>query len=203
MERVADIGKMRNNAPCDKRDEALIRSVLAGDASGFRTLYDRHSPRIHSFLYWNTKTAVRAEELTQDVFVKAWEKLHTFGFRSAFSTWLFGIAINHLKTDFRKRSREVSRFVPEPDLEGREQRDTSRVDPGTPETSAPGRKEEEVFDLRRAIGTLPDKARQVLTLYEFQNYTHKEIAALLHISPGTSKAHLSRAKSLLRKEMEA
>lgn len=189
MELAVAIGKKPEISPCRGQDEILIHSVLAGDIAAYRTLYERHAPRVYTFLYWNTKTVLRAEELTQDVFVKAWEKLHKFGFRSSFSTWLFGIAINILKTDIRKRSREAHRGA--------------SLDCG--ETSFPdtkSRRDEEVFDLRRAIGTLPDRARQVLILYEFDNYTHNEIAALLHISPGTSKAHLSRAKNLLRKEME-
>ena len=187
----------RDDVPKDAllQDEALqhaglISEVLGGGAAAYRVLYDLHMPRIYTFFYWNVKTAAKAEELTQDVFVRAWEKLGQFRFSSSFSTWLFRIAVNMLKSDYRSRGRDRTGSLAEEETGG-----------GACESG--GIPAAEVMDLRRAIGLLPEKAGMVLTLYEFENYSHQEIGEILHISAGTSKAHLHRAKKLLKKELES
>ena len=129
----------------------------------------------------------RAEELTQDVFVRAWEKLHLYRGESAFSTWLHRLAVNVVlnerKTDGRSRKRDGG---------GDEVVDAL---PSLP--TAPGDR----MDLEAAIAKLPPGARRVFLLHDVEGYKHEEIAEMLGVTSGGSKAQLHRARMLLREAL--
>jgi RNA polymerase sigma-70 factor (ECF subfamily) len=132
--------------------------------------------------------ATLAEELAQDVFVKAWQKLGTFRGESAFSTWLYPIAVNVALSERRARRRRTSRVMATDDL--------------TP-FEKPARREgsEERMDLQRALGVLPEGARAVFVLHDVEGYKHQEIGELMGVATGTSKAQLHRARRLLREAL--
>ena len=129
----------------------------------------------------------RAEELTQDVFVRAWEKLHLYRGESAFSTWLHRLAVNVVLND-RK-------------IEGRGRKRDGGADdeidslPSLP--TAPGDR----MDLEAAIAKLPPGARRVFLLHDVEGYKHEEIAEMLGVTSGGSKAQLHRARMLLREAL--
>ena len=173
-----------SQADAEAADAALAAS---GDASAFERLYRAHVARIHTLARRMT-SAEDADELTQDVFVRAWEKLSTFRGDSAFGTWLYRLAVNAIlgrrATMGRNRKRlgsgdEMLEHMP------------SRAE--TPELTV---------DFESAIGRLPEGARQVFVLHDVEGYKHKEIAELLGITDGTSKAQLHRARLTLRQYVE-
>jgi len=165
-------------------------SVLAaraqrGDVAAFEALYRMNAPRIFALCLRMCGRQERAERLTQDAFVQAWEKLDTFRQEAAFSTWLHQVAINVVLMDRRSRGRRADRRqeLEEEDLRGR-----------PAPASHPGLK----VDLERAIAALPEGAREVFVLHDVEGFVHREISEQLGIAEGTSKAQLHRARKLLR-----
>ena len=135
-----------------------------------------------------TGDAGAAEERTQDVFVRAWDKLRSFRGESAFSSWLHRLAVNVVMNERRTTIRREQRVTPM----------------ATPEVLERGKGEPTVglsIDLERAIAALPEGAREVFVLYDIEGYSHGEIAELTGIAEGTSKAQLFRARQLLREKL--
>ena len=170
-------------------DQRLVAESVAGNRAAYEQLYRKHVDSIYSFFCWSADNELEAEDLTQQVFIAAWEKLHQFKHRSSFRTWLFSIAISIRKTDRRKRLRRESR-------ESNGFDESLYLPPGRPYSA------ELLMDLERAIRRLPGRAKVVLVLFELQGMKHQEVSAVLGISEGTSKAQLNRAKRLLKKEIE-
>jgi RNA polymerase sigma-70 factor (ECF subfamily) len=140
-----------------------------------------------------TSDRVRAEELTQDVFVRVWEKLSLFRGESAFSTWLHRLAVNVVLNDRKVEGRERSRSATTDDEDG----DGSAV---LGANSPPAHAER--MDLEAAIALLPPGARRVFVLHDVEGYKHEEIAEMLGVTSGGSKAQLHRARLLLREALE-
>jgi RNA polymerase sigma-70 factor, ECF subfamily len=169
----------------DTEDVAL---AVAGDAEAFERVYRRHVARIHTLCRRMVGEGL-AEEVTQDVFVRAWEKLERFEGRSAFGTWLYRLAIN---VCLGQRERAVTwayRFGG----------DESVVDRTEGLRSRP----EDRVDLGRAIERLPAGAREVFVLHDIEGYKHREIARLLGVAEGTSKSQLHSARMSLRDYLRA
>lgn len=132
--------------------------------------------------------AHRADELTQDVFVRVWQKLSTFRGESAFSTWLHRLAVNVIIERFRSQAADRLRFLDDDDGVF----DAAVAAPVVPTDR---------LALDAAIEKLPDGARRIFVLHDVEGYKHGEIASLLQIAVGTSKAQLHRARLLLRKHL--
>jgi RNA polymerase sigma-70 factor (ECF subfamily) len=170
-------------ADAEVADVALAAS---GDAHAFERLYRAHVARVHG-LARRMIGHEEADELTQDVFVRAWQKLGTFRGESQFGTWLHRLAINVLLAKRGALGTARARFD---DSEGTF--DDLRARPGSPELA---------MDFETALQRLPAGARQVFVLHDMQGYKHEEIGTMLDISPGTSKAQLHRARMMLRKHL--
>lgn len=164
-----------------------VARAAAGDRAAFETVYREHAGRVYALCLRLAGDAVRAEEYTQDVFVRAWQRLASFRGDAAFTSWLHRLTVNVVLQDRRAERRRLRRVEPTDDLSGL---------PGTRDQIAAR------LDLETAIATLPNGARQVFVLYDVEGYGHAEIARLLGIAEGTSKAHLHRARRLLRKALD-
>lgn len=154
-----------------------------GDGRAFERLYREHAARIHG-LARRMAGPEAADELTQDVFVRAWEKLDTFRGEAAFGTWLHRVAINVILSARKARGRRRDRFVE--DDEGAREAPVRPVAIGA------------AVDLEEAIAGLPEGARTVFVLHDVEGYRHEEIADRLGVTVGTSKSQLHRARMLLR-----
>jgi RNA polymerase sigma-70 factor, ECF subfamily len=164
-----------------------VARAAAGDVRAFEEVYRTHLPRVHSLV--RRMTAGRdADELTQDVFVRLWQKLGTFRGDSSFSTWLHRLAVNVVIERFRTDQARRARMH-----DGEEIFETL---PGLPQTRDIG------MDFEAALEKLPDGARQIFVLHDVEGYKHHEIATMLEISAGTSKAQLHRARMMLRKHLK-
>jgi RNA polymerase sigma-70 factor, ECF subfamily len=166
--------------------------AASGDRQAFERLYQKHVGRVFSLCARMVADRVRAEELTQDVFVRAWEKLHLFRGESSFSTWLHRLAVNVVLNDRKTEGRKRSRFEEEDEEQGMD-RFIGVV--GMP--LAPG----DLLDLEAAITRLPPGARRVFTLHDVEGYKHEEIAEMLGVTTGATKAQLHRARMLLREAL--
>lgn len=168
----------------------LVRKANEGDKYAFKDLFEVNSPRLYAFCLRMSADPETAQEITQDTFIKAWEKLESFRFQSKFSTWLHSIAINEFLMFKRSRKRFLSRFVQAEDVIQYEGYGEQRKE-----------LHGENIDLERAISKLPKQARTVFILHDVEGYQHNEISELIDIEIGTSKAHLHRARKLLREEL--
>ena len=174
----------RTEVAADPVYTALVQHAAGGDMRAFEALYRRHAGRVHGAVWrLSGMNEARAEELTQEAFVRAWQKLGSFRFESAFSTWLHRLAVNVALMELRSRDPEdaVENDVLEAALE-----------PVTPFCAG------ERADLEEAVAKLPPRARAVLVLHDIEGWKHEEIGRELGMAVGSSKAQLHRARGLLR-----
>jgi len=166
----------------------VVQRACRGDTRAFEQLYRDNVGRVYALCQRMTRDRTRAEELTQEAFVRAWEKLNSFRGDAAFSTWMHRLTVNLVLTDQRSRARRNDRV-------------TLADESGLPDT--PGRNEAPGarVDLEQAIAALPEGARHVFVLYEIEGYRHEEIAEMMGIASGTTKAQLHRARRLLREAL--
>lgn len=129
-------------------------------------------------------SADAADEVAQDVFVRAWQKLSLFRGESAFSTWLHRLAINVILAKRAEFAKQRGRF--------------SDDEIALEHVQARSVQHETRMDFETALARLPDGARQVFVLHDIEGYKHEEIAELLGVTAGTSKSQLHRARMVLR-----
>ena len=169
-----------------EEDLALARLAARADVGAFEQLYRRHHRRVHGVIVRLVGQASgRAEDLTQEAFVRAWQALPAFRFESAISTWLHRLAVNTALMELRSRRSRPWQDDDEDALD-------SIATPDTAGRAVLGR------DLERAVASLPPRARAVLVLHDVEGWKHEEIAGELGMAVGSSKAQLHRARGLLR-----
>jgi RNA polymerase sigma-70 factor (ECF subfamily) len=173
--------------PVREQESRLVARARAGETAAFEQLYRGHSGRIYA-LVWRLCGGDRAlaEDLVQESFIRAWNKLELFEGKSAFGTWLHRLAANVALSDRRARLKRVAREAPMDDA-------VERTAMGERDVSADKR-----ADLEQAIAGLPERARTVLVLFDVEGYRHEEIAQLTGMAVGSSKAQLHRARKLVR-----
>jgi len=189
MAAVAIIESSSNQLTSGDSDVARAAS---GDRSAFERLYRQHVNRVFSLCARMVTDRTRAEELTQDVFVRAWEKLHLFRGESSFSTWLHRLTVNVVLNARKSDGRQKTRFEENDEEAGM---DAHAGVVGMP--LAPG----DLLDLEEAIKKLPPGARRVFVLHDVEGYKHEEIAEMLGVTSGATKAQLHRARLLLREAL--
>lgn len=166
---------------------ADVALAAAGDQRAFERLYRQHVAKIHSLVRRMVGGDGDADELTQDVFVRAWQRLSTFRGEAAFRTWLHRLAVNLVLNWQKGEARGRRRFDDDADVD---------LTPGRRHTVEAG------MDLEDAMGRLPPGARQVFVLHDVEGFRHEEIAEMLGVTAGTSKAQLHRARMLMRAHLE-
>jgi RNA polymerase sigma-70 factor, ECF subfamily len=165
-------------------DRELIGRVLTGDASAERELYEAHVARVYRLAYRLAGDRDRAEDYTQETFIRAFDHLETFRGHSTLSTWIVAIALSVTLNGLRKTKRLRTREV---------------IWDSAPEVGSGRRVEPDLKTrLTRAIDDLPELYRTVFVMHDVEGYTHEEIAETLGVPAGTSKARLFRARGRLR-----
>jgi RNA polymerase sigma-70 factor, ECF subfamily len=167
-------------------DYVLVMRASNGDRAAFGELFENHVSRIYAFCLRISSDKDLADELTQTVFIKAWEKMNTFKYESKFSTWLHSIAMNEFLTH-KRAGRTFAEKITELFRHTERHKYNSRFDA--------------YIDIESAISKLPEQARMVVVLHDIEGYKHHEISGMLGIAVGTSKAALHRARKQLRKEL--
>ena len=177
--------KVRKRLQTATDELSLIRYAQRGSRPAFEALYRQHVGRIYALCLRMTGNSADAEESTPDAFVRAWQKLGSFRGGSAFYTWLYRIAVNESLTSQRKLAR------PQPYLY-------------LVETLSSVAAPKEVFidELEKAIARLPARARYVFVLIAVYGFSHREVARMLGIATGTSKAQFHRARKLLAERLQ-
>jgi RNA polymerase sigma-70 factor, ECF subfamily len=168
-------------------ERADVGRAASGDHEAFGRLYRGHVGRVYSLAVRMVGKA-EADDLTQEVFIRAWSKLGTFKGEAQFGTWLHRLAVNHILSRRTAMRRRESRFFPGEGIWAR--------------LRAPKRRASGVaLDLEQAIERLPERAREVFVLYDVEGFSHEEVAEALGVTVGTSKSQLHRARMLLREHL--
>jgi len=175
------------------KDGYLIQKCLAGDAAAFGILVDKYKASIYALAYAKLCNFHDAEDVTQEVFIKAYEKLYTLKGWDNFYAWLYSITSNRCKMWLRSRENR-------PDREYLEEQDEATVE----KPSLKSHQEKMMYEMiGDALENLSEIYRQVLSLYYLGGMNTREIAEFLRISPETIKSRLKRARLVLKEEMIA
>jgi RNA polymerase sigma-70 factor, ECF subfamily len=182
----------------DLPEAEAIRLAQQGDAAAFEHLYRLHCRRVYCLCLRMVSNTSEAEDITQDIFLQLFRKIHTFRGSSAFSTWLYRLTVNMVLMSFRKRKcTQVSIDSSSTSCEG--------------DASAPIEiGEEDVtlaetinrMSLQKALNQLPDGYKQMFILHDVEGYEHNEIARILGCSIGNSKSQLHKARQRLRELLD-
>lgn len=170
-----------------KKESALIADVKAGDKHAFKLLYQQYIGRVYALCYRMTGEKNMAEDAAQEVFIQLWRKIANYDGNSQFSTWLHSVTANVTISYMRKQRGWFQRML------------NIELSGGS-EPVAPQQQDNE--DLEKHIRALPERARLVFVLHAVEGYRHEEIAKMLNMAVGSSKAQLHRAKELLKHAME-
>jgi RNA polymerase sigma-70 factor (ECF subfamily) len=175
-------------------EKELIRRSQSGDGEAFGVLVERYKGKVFSLVYGFSRDRMAADDLAQEVFIKAFYSLPRFKAESGFGTWLYRIAVNHAK-DFLRKNR-------------RRQQEVSLQDAGEPALAAPqaGPEESRVEEghrnlVREALSRLPEKYRVILTLRDIDGLSYEDIGGILKLTPGTVDSRLHRARRKLREKL--
>tara|TARA_Y100001968_G_scaffold141849_1_gene129674 strand:+ start:95 stop:721 length:627 start_codon:yes stop_codon:yes gene_type:complete len=167
----------------NKSENELILKAKSGDKHAFRALYDEHIGRVYALCYRLTGEKGMAEDAAQEVFIQLWRKLNNFDGQSQFSTWLHSVTANITISYMRKQKGWVQRMF---NLE------SSGISEMTAQSSSTD------IDLEALVIRFPERARMVFVLHALEGYRHEDIANMLNMAVGSSKAQFFRAKQLLK-----
>ena len=178
----------------DDSERSLVQRAQAGDQQAFGVLFQAHKKRVYSVCLLMTKDVAEAEDLTQEAFLQVFRSVGSFRGDSAFSTWLYRVAVNTVLMKLRRRKKApqlLSLDEPVSQESPSLRRDVGGADPQL--SGAIDR-----LALRRAMQELPEGCRQIFALHEVEGYQHHEIAKMLDCSVGNSKSQLHKAKMKMR-----
>lgn len=190
MLRKADPVETAREVPTEPDVWSLVQRAQQGETSCFEQLYRLHVGRVHALCLRMIGKGSEAEEMTQEVFVRAWQNLPKFKGQTHFPAWLHRVAINLVRNEWRTRAR---RGVHQELDEERPEVESARP------RAVPGLR----ADLEQAIAGLPTGAREVFLLHDVHGYRHQEIAEMTGRAVGTTKAQLHRARRRLREAMKS
>lgn len=176
-------------ATADRMDD--VRLAQRGDGAAFERLYRAHVGRVHALALRLTADRQRAEELVQDAFVRAWERLGSFRGESSVATWLHRLTVNVFLAGMRTNRRRDARE------QGHAEVPDAAIVPPDGGLGPEGR-----MDLEQAIARLPEGARTAFVLHELQGYSHEEIAKLSGVATATIRAQLFRARRRLMEVLD-
>ena len=169
-------------------EEYIVQRAVNGDREAFTQLYSMHFDRIYRYIYVKVHSQAEAEDLTQDVFIKAFEAIKSYKWRDLpFTAWLFKIARNRVIDHVRKTSKEKKASLDE----------AGAITSGDPVSMT--ELNFDVYRLREALEKLPDAQREVATLRFISELSIAEVASSLNKSEGTVKALQFNAIASLRK----
>lgn len=184
-------------------ESEIIKLVLQGDRQKFRMLVEQHQQMVFRTCMGFLHNKDDADDLTQDVFIQAFQSLAQFKGKSAFSTWLYRIAVNASLNKIRKSPLKVM-FRRFENIAG--SKDKKEIYPPVPDKEDPENiliRQEHIEWVWRALDSLPENQRTAIVLSKYDDLSQKEIAEIMKTTEGAVEALLQRAKKNLREKLSA
>jgi RNA polymerase sigma-70 factor (ECF subfamily) len=185
-------------------DLAAVEKASAGDSDAFEVLVRKYQGWVVTLAYRMLGNHADAEDMAQEIFLKAYRALPQFGRRSTFSTWLYTIATNHClnQLESRRRRPRLQEMNESPRTEGNPRPLEDRVPDPTPGAD----RVVEQADLRRLVQAellrLTPEHRAILVLRDIQGLSYEEVGGLLGLPPGTVRSRLHRARMELKERLK-
>ena len=176
---------------------SLVNQAREGNRSAFAQLADRFHKDIFRMVFYRIRSQVDAEDITQDVFLKAYQNIASIKDAAKFRGWLFSITLNRIR-DFQRKKRFRSLFKMED--ENIESHPTENVDPDQPDALAHVLRKDFWRQIGLILKKLPQMEREVFLLRFFDHLSINEIAGVLKKNESTVKTHLYRALAKFKKE---
>ena len=186
--------RAEDNQPMEENE--VVKLAQQGDKEAFSVLVRNYQNKVFGLAINIVRNHETADDLAQEIFIKAYQALPRFRFQSEFSTWLYQIAINHIRDHLRKHKKEKNdlRLDEIPEISGEEKEASEQL---------ANRQAEEYRKrlLREKLEEMPEKYRLILSLRDIQGLSYEEISKMLKLSAGTVDSRLHRARRLLRKKL--
>ncbi len=174
-----------------QQDDLMVAKLKRGEQSALKSVYEVHHKKVYALCYRLSGDREFAEDITQEVFVQVWQKIHNFRGDSQFSTWLHSVASNTAISQLRKQKSWWRSWFGSEQQNEKELADIETSDDfGDYALSRSG--------LDKHIAKLPEQARIVFVLFAVEGWRHEEISKELNIAVGSSKSQYHRAKQLLQ-----
>jgi RNA polymerase sigma-70 factor, ECF subfamily len=187
-----------------REDTVLIRAIQTGDMAAFDELVLKHKDRLFNLVYWFLGDYQDANDCAQETFIKAFKSINRFRFESAFSTWLYRIAINTCKnriksSAYRWKKKTVSLEISNGSKNGNP---CSEIVNGSPTPAMALEKKERMMWIQKAINSLPEEQNQVLVLRDIQGLSYQDISDITGLNLGTVKSRLARGRLELKNKLK-
>ena len=187
-----------------RADTVLIRAVQAGDMAAFDELVLKHKDRLFNLVYWSVGDYQDANDCAQEIFIKVFKSIKKFRFESAFSTWLYRIAINTCKnriksSAYRWKKKTVSLETSNSSKNGNP---FSEIVNGAPTPVMALEKKERTMRIQNAINSLPEEQNRVVVLRDIQGLSYQDISDITGLNLGTVKSRLARGRLELKNQLK-
>lgn len=176
-------------------EQKIVRLSQKGDEEAFAALVKKYERKVFHLAYSLVRNKETADDLAQEVFIKAFFALPRFKFQSKFSTWLYRIAVNRIKDHLRKEKKSAQIPLDESMIESFQDYQVHNR-----EQKRALEKQREL--LHKVLRKLPPKYQVIISLRDIQGHSYEEIAGILNLSQGTVDSRLHRARKMLRKKIE-
>jgi RNA polymerase sigma-70 factor (ECF subfamily) len=185
-------------------DEALVRAFQLGDKAAFDKLVLKHKDKLFNIIYWFLGDYEEANDCAQETFIKLFRSLKKFRFESAFSTWLYRIAINTSKnrlksSEYRWKKKTVPIEKPEGSKSGNP---VLEIKDDSPSPVIEFEKKERLGLIKEAINSLSEEQNRVIVLRDIQGLSYEEIADITGLNLGTIKSRIARGRLELRNKLK-
>jgi RNA polymerase sigma-70 factor (ECF subfamily) len=178
-----------------------VRRAQAGDVDAFEQLFRQFQRSVYNLVYQMIRSESDAADLTQEVFLRAWRALPRLEAPEAFASWLFRIAGNLTRNWIRDNTRVRVESLDQPRIGEDDENPAREIADTAADPAALTQSEATRCAVLRAIGTLSDDHRIVVTLHHLEGMPVEEIAGLMRCSVGTVKSRLSRGRDALRRKL--
>jgi RNA polymerase sigma-70 factor (ECF subfamily) len=188
-----------------REDAVLIRAFCEGDKAAFDNLVLKHKDRVFNLCYRLLGDYEEANDSAQEAFIKVYGSLKKFRFESAFSTWLYRVAVNTCKNKLKSRAfRQKSKMVPiDNPVSGNRAQTGREIQDDGQSPAMELEKKEKMRVIQEAINALPPEQKEVVTLRDIEGFSYEEVAEITGFNLGTVKSRLARARQDLRKKLRS
>jgi RNA polymerase sigma-70 factor (ECF subfamily) len=197
--------KIKKQTGSSDRDAVLIKNFQGGDMAAFDQLVIKYKDKLFNMVYWFLGDYQEANDCAQEIFIKVFDGIKKFRFESAFSTWLYRIAINTCKnklksSQYRWKKRTVPFENPDSSKEGSV---SYEIQNNAPSPANELEKKERMNLIQKAVKSLPQEQNKIIVLRDIQGLSYQEISDITGLRLGTVKSRLARARMTLRNKLNS